>query len=87
MAPHEETEAQSGRAGREDWFKDGGCPKLNNVVRWSVKICERNGVNLANSISGLKLKKNSEITYYCYYNQDQCRINGERKHCMLLARL
>ena len=63
----EEVEEASGRD-RDDCFKDKGCPKLSHVVRWSMKNCKRNGVNLANSMKGTKLDKNeiTGTTFLCH---------------------
>ena len=52
------------RGNRKGWFKDKGCPKLNDAATWSAKNFENNVVNPANSI---KEKKPDEILNYYYY--------------------
>ena len=38
----------------ENWFKEIGSPGSSNLERWSMKKCERNGVNPDNLVEGTK---------------------------------
>ena len=54
----EDLEEAGGRADRESWFEEGGCPETRQVEGWSASNCRRNGVNPAISAKGKTSDKN-----------------------------
>ena len=45
----ENLEEANGGRDRQDWFKDGDCPKFSKK-RWREKNYKRNGISPANSV-------------------------------------